>query len=68
MDATQKPLPKYADAILEKWHAEGLRTEEEVLAFEQKSKQQKNSGEGEKSYELDDFFEAALKRSLEDLK
>lgn len=68
VDATQKPLPKYADAILEKWHAEGLRTEQDVLAFEQKSKQQKSSGEGDKSYELDDFFEAALKRSLEDLK
>ena len=68
VDATQKPLPKYADAILEKWHAEGLRTEQEVLAFEQKSKPSKDSGEGEKSYELDDFFEAALKRSLEDLK
>ena len=68
VDATQKPLPKYADAILEKWHAEGLRTEEEVLAFEQKSKPSKDSGEGDKSYELDDFFEAALKRSLEDLK
>ncbi|MBP3314256.1 MAG: DnaD domain protein [Clostridia bacterium] len=68
VDATQKPLPKYADAILEKWHAEGLRTEGEVLAFEQKSKPSKDSGEGEKSYELDDFFEAALKRSLEDLK
>ena len=68
VDATQKPLPKYADAILEKWHAEGLRTEGEVLAFEQKSKPSKDSGEGDKSYELDDFFEAALKRSLEDLK
>ncbi|MBQ7375659.1 MAG: DnaD domain protein [Clostridia bacterium] len=68
VDATQKPLPKYADAILEKWHAEGLRTEEEVLAFEQKSKPSKDSGEGDKSYELDDFFEAALKRSFEDLK
>lgn len=68
VDATQKPLPKYADAILEKWHAEGLRTEQDVLAFEQKSKQQKSSGEGDKSYELDDFFEAALKRSFEDLK
>ena len=68
IDATQKPLPKYADAILEKWHAEGLRTEEEVLAFENKSKQEKGAKSGDgKSYELDDFFEAALKRSFEDL-
>ena len=69
VDATQKPLPKYADAILEKWHAEGLRTEEEVLAFETNSKQEREGASGgDKSYELDDFFEAALKRSLEDLK
>ena len=69
VDATQKPLPKYADAILEKWHAEGLRTEDEVLAFENKSKQEREgTSGGDKSYELDDFFEAALKRSLEDLK
>jgi DnaD/phage-associated family protein len=69
VDATQKPLPKYADAILEKWHAEGLRTEDEVLAFEKKSKQEREGTSGtDKSYELDDFFEAALKRSLEDLK
>lgn len=69
VDATQKPLPKYADAILEKWHAEGLRTEDEVLAFEKKSKQEREgTSGGDKSYELDDFFEAALKRSLEDLK
>ena len=69
VDATQKPLPKYADAILEKWHVEGLRTEDEVLAFEKKSKQEREgTSGGDKSYELDDFFEAALKRSLEDLK
>jgi DnaD/phage-associated family protein len=69
VDATQKPLPKYADAILEKWYAEGLRTSDEVLAFEEKSKPQKRDGNNDtKSYELDDFFEAALQRSFEDLK
>jgi hypothetical protein len=40
-----------------------------VLAFEEKSKPQKRDGNNDtKSYELDDFFEAALQRSFEDLK
>ena len=40
-----------------------------MLAFEKKSKQEREgTSGGDKSYELDDFFEAALKRSLEDLK
>ena len=66
VDAIQKPVPKYADSILEKWYAEGLRTAEAIEKFEKSEKAP--SAEAEKSYDLDDFFEAALKRSFDDLK
>lgn len=66
VDAIQKPVPKYADSILERWYAEGLRTAESIESFEKNKKTAK--AEGEKSYDLDDFFEAALKRSFDDLK
>ena len=66
IDNIQKPAPKYADAILEKWHAEGLKSAEDVAAFEQKKKQ--GSADEAKSYDLDDFYEAALERSFKDLK
>ena len=66
IDNIQKPAPKYADAILEKWNAEGLKTADEVAEFEQKKKQ--GSADEAKSYDLDDFYEAALERSFKDLK
>ena len=67
VDAIQKPVPKYADAILQKWYEAGLRTEDEIKNFVETEKQKKDGGESDKSYDLDDFFEAALKRSFEDL-
>ena len=67
VDRTQKPLPKYAGSILENWYAEGLRTPADINAYEQAKKQEAKSAEGDKSYDLDDFFEAALRRSLEDM-
>ena len=57
----------YMNAIIEKWNAEGLRTVADVEAREQTKKQEKQIESG-KSYDLDDFFEAALQRSLDDLK
>lgn len=68
VDSTREAAPRYTDAILEKWHAEGLRTVEAVSEYENKRKKANGKSEEGKSYELDDFFEAALKRSLEDLK
>lgn len=67
VDRTQKPLPKYAGSILENWHSEGLRTVADITAYEQSKKQGASTEDSAKSYDLDDFFEAALRRSLEDL-
>ena len=68
VDAIQKPVPKYAGTILEKWHTEGLSSVAEIEAFENKKKDGAQGAEGSKSYDLDDFFEAALQRSFEELK
>lgn len=58
VDATQKPTPAYANAILERWHTEGLRNLEAI----EKAEAEKAPSEG--SFDTDDFFEAALKRSF----
>ncbi len=71
VDTIQKPVPKYAGSILESWHKEGLRTEEEVLRYIEAQKAQKKATDASehtpKSYDLDEFFEAALQRGLKDL-
>lgn len=68
VDRTHEPAPKYTNGILEKWYAEKLRTVEEIKSFEE-AKRSSKAGSGdklEKSYDLDDFFEAALKRSYDE--
>lgn len=69
VNAIQKPAPKYTDKIIEKWYSEGLRTVTEIEERE-RAKREASAGEGEpqKSYELDDFFTAAMNRSFNDLK
>lgn len=66
VDNIQKPVPKYTNSILEKWYAEGLRTAQDVGEFLEKAKAS-DTGVTEKSYDVEDFFEAALRRSYENL-
>lgn len=68
VDNTQKPLPKYANTILERWYSEGLRTADEVRGFIDRQAAEKGASTVAKSYDADEFFEAALKRSYEELK
>ena len=68
VNAIQRPVPKYTDKILEKWYGQGLRTKEDIEAFEKNKKDTKADTDPQKSYEIDDFFAAALNRSLKDLK
>ncbi len=68
VDNTKEPAPKYTNAIIEKWYAEGLRSLEDIEKYEQARKSKADDGGVVKSYDVDDFFEAAFKRSLEDLK
>ncbi len=72
VDTIQKPAPKYTNSILEAWYAEGLRTEADVRRYIEAKEEEKAGGKtGEratpKSYDVEDFFEAALKRSYEEL-
>lgn len=69
--ATNEPSVPYANAILERWNAEGLRTAEEIRSYlaEQDAKKSGNgAGKTElgNSFDTDDFFEAALKRSYQE--
>ena len=64
IDRIQKPVPKYANSILERWYAEGLKTLDEITAYERRAKESK--AEDQKSYDVDDFFNAAIKRSFEE--
>jgi DnaD/phage-associated family protein len=64
-DATGKGSFAYANAILERWNSEGLRTLEEIEA----ANKQKSETPSEGSFDTDSFFEAAVRRSLgEDFK
>lgn len=68
VDAIQKPVPKYTNSILESWHAAGLRTEEEVRSYlEGQAAQKQGAVSAAKSYDVTDFFEAALQRSYEEI-
>ncbi|MBQ8388520.1 MAG: DnaD domain protein [Clostridia bacterium] len=62
VDAIHEPSPAYTNAVLERWKNDGLDTLEQIEAAES----QKLPGEG--SFDTDDFFEAALRRSMENMK
>ena len=66
IDVKHEPLPKYTGAILERWYNEGLRTADAVAKHEAAKKE--NGAGSDKSYDLDDFYKAAMDRSLKDLK
>ena len=58
---TGKAAMPYANTILESWHNSGFRTAEEIDAAAAEYKKKKDSSDG--SFDTNDFFEAALKRS-----
>ena len=63
---TKEPSIPYTNAILEKWRAEGLRTAEDVDRFEAERRPVGAGVPAGASFDTDDFFEAALKRSYGD--
>ena len=71
IDSIQKPVPKYADKIIEKWHSEGLSSFADIEAYESSKRdraREADKNEPQKTYEVDDFFAAAMNRSFKDLK
>ena len=65
VENTGKPSVSYAHKILERWNDEKIRTLEDVQRSIDERKAAK-SQETEGSFETDDFFEAALRRSYKD--
>jgi DnaD/phage-associated family protein len=60
-DATGKGSIPYANSILERWYSEGLKTLEDIEASHKKKAEQKDTGNS--SFDMDDFFAAALNKS-----
>jgi DnaD/phage-associated family protein len=59
VNAINKPSIPYANTILERWYAEGYRTMADVEKALAEYRRKKTEG----SFDVDDFFEAALKRT-----
>ena len=67
INSTNEPSMAYANAIIERWHAEGVKTAEEVDALLAREAEQKGEGTSlGNSFDTDDFFEAALHRSFDE--
>ena len=62
-NATGKGALPYANSVLERWNAAGLRTLEDIEASYEKGAADKPE---QGSFDTDSFFEAAVKRSLGD--
>lgn len=64
VDATGKGSVHYANSVLERWHSEGFSTLAEINAsYENKKTEGSSTGS---SFDTDEFFEAAVRRSLGD--
>ncbi|MBO5305625.1 MAG: DnaD domain protein, partial [Clostridia bacterium] len=63
VNATSKPSLSYTNKILESWYSEGLKTPEAVDAATAKRSGEKPQG---MSFDVDEFFKAALERSYRD--
>jgi DnaD and phage-associated domain len=61
---TKEPSVEYTNAILENWYKNELTDLDAISAFNESRKKDKKSGSS--SFDNDDFFEKALKRSYED--
>lgn len=65
VDTLHEANPSYAGGILDNWHSENLKTPEDISSYID----EKKAGRPDtKSYDTDDFFEAALNRSYEKMK
>lgn len=68
VDAIHEPAPAYANSILEGWYAAGLTDAEAIVAAENEKKQKNKAVKSDtNSFDTDEFFEAALRRTFEEL-
>ena len=59
-DANHAPTLSYTDSILQRWHAAGYRT---VADAERDMAEYRRKKQGNQSFEIDEFFEAALRHT-----
>ena len=73
VNATNEPSVAYTNAIIERWHSEGLNTAEAIDASLREQQDKKDGKSTVKknwtptlgnSFDTDDFFQAALQRSF----
>ena len=62
IEKTQKASPRYADKIIDNWISNGIKTAEEARNAQSQYKAKQKA----ETFDADDFFEAALKRSYSD--
>ena len=60
VNAIGKASIPYANSVLERWNAAGYRTEQDVQKAISDYRMRKNAGS---SFDVDDFFEAAIRRT-----
>ena len=63
VSATNEPSVPYANAVLERWFSEGLTTIEDVERSISERAEAKKQESDSGSFDTDDFFESALRRS-----
>jgi DnaD/phage-associated family protein len=64
VNTTNESSVPYANAIIERWYSEGMKTLEDIERAEAKRREEKKvSDNTEGSFDTDDFFESALQRS-----
>lgn len=63
VDAIGKPSVPYADSILTRWHSEGIDTLEKIDADSAARAKSKGESGTASSFDTDEFFEDALRRS-----
>jgi DnaD/phage-associated family protein len=63
--ATNEPSVPYANAIIERWFSEGIKTVEDIDKAAEERAEAKKSEPAEGSFDTDEFFELALRRSYD---
>ena len=68
VDNTHEPLPAYANTILTNWYNDGLRTYDAIVVAEEERRAKAKAAKGQdKSFDTDEFFAAALKRTFDEI-
>jgi DnaD/phage-associated family protein len=68
VNAIGKASIPYTDAIIAKWNAAGCKTLEDIEKYDKGESKDRQTDGVQSSFDTDDFFQAALKRSYSQMK